>query len=250
MSLEGKRVLVTGGSRGIGAAIVATLVRDGARVALHYGKSRAAAARLAEELDGAPVLLGADLADVGAGLALVARAEDALGGLDGVVNNAGMFASAPPTAPWADWVRVWQETLQVNLVAAADITRAALPTFQHQRRGTFVYIASRAAFRGDDPEYLAYAASKGGVVALTKSVARGYGRDGVAAMAVAPGFVATEMAQRVADEQGTSALVADIPLGEMAKPADVAAVVAFLLSDHARHLNGATVDINGGSYVR
>lgn len=250
MSLEGKRVLVTGGSRGIGAAIVAALVREGARVALHYGTSAAAANRVAEDLDGAPALLPADLAEVGAGLTVVKRAEDALGGLDAVVNNAGIFKSAPPTAPWADWTRVWQETLQVNLVAAADITRAALPTFQRQRRGTFVYIASRAAFRGDDPEYLAYAASKGGMVALTKSVARGYGRDGVAAMAVAPGFVATEMAQRVAGGRGTSALVADIPLGEMAQPADVAATVVFLLSDHARHLNGATVDINGGSYVR
>lgn len=250
MNLEGKRVLVTGGSRGIGAAIVAALVREGAEVALHYGQSRTAAERVAEELGGAPVLLAANLAEVGAGITLVERAEDALGGLDAVVNNAGIFAPAPPTAAWADWAHVWQETLQVNLVAAADITRAALPTFQRQRRGTFVYIASRAAFRGDDPEYLAYAASKGGMVALAKSVARGYGREGVVAMAVAPGFVATEMAQQVAEEKGMPAVVADIPLGEMAPPAAVAAAVAFLLSDAARHLNGATLDINGGSYVR
>ncbi len=250
MTLEGKRVLVTGGSRGIGAAIVAALVRDGAGVALHFGKSRAAAESVAEALYGAPVLLEANLAERGAGLTLVERAKEALGGLDAVVNNAGIFAPAPPTAPWADWTRVWQETLQVNLVAAADITRAALPTFQRQHRGTFVYIASRAAFRGDAPEFLAYAASKGGMVALSKSVARGYGRDGVVAMAVAPGFVATEMAQQVADEKGTAAVVADIPLGEMAQPADVAAAVVFLLSDAARHLNGATLDINGGSYVR
>ncbi len=250
MSLEGRRVLVTGGSRGIGAAIVAALVREGAHVALHYGQSRGAAERVAAELDGAPVLLAANLAQAGAGTTLVERAEEVLGGLDGVVNNAGIFAPAPPTAPWTTWAQVWQETLQVNLVAAADITRAALPTFQRQHRGTLVYIASRAAFRGDDPEYLAYAASKGGMVALAKSVARGYGRDGVVAMTVAPGFVATEMAQQVAVEKGTAAIVADIPLGEMAQPADVAAAVAFLLSDAARHLNGATLDVNGGSYVR
>ncbi len=250
MNLEGKRVLVTGGSRGIGAAIVGALVRDGARVALHYGQSRAAAEGVAKALGGAPALLAANLAEVGAGLTLVERAHETLGGLDAVVNNAGIFAPASPTAPWTDWARVWQQTLQVNLVAAADITRAALPTFQRQHRGTFVYIASRAAHRGDDPDYLAYAASKGGMVALSKSVARGYGRDGVVAMTVAPGFVATEMAQQVAHAKGTAAVVADIPLGEMAQPADVAAAVAFLLSDAARHLNGATLDINGGSYVR
>lgn len=250
MTLAGRRVLVTGGSGGIGAAVVAALVREGAQVALHYGRRREAAVAVAARLGGAPVLVAANLAEVGAGSALVEQAAEALGGLDGVVNNAGISVPAPPTAPWAQWHEVWAETLQVNLVAAADITRAALPHFQRQRRGGLVYVASRAAFRGDDPEYLAYAASKGGMVALARSVARGYGRDNVVAMTVAPGFVATRMAQQVASADGVAKVVADIPLGQMAEPEDVAEAVAFLLSDRARHLNGATLDINGGSYVR
>jgi 3-oxoacyl-[acyl-carrier protein] reductase len=250
VDLSRERVLVTGGSRGIGAAMVAVLAGYGARVALHYGRSRAEAERLQERLGPAVVLVQADLARPGAGTAVVEAAAEQLSGLTAVVNNAGIFMPAGPTESWDRWQRVWAETLQVNLVAAADVTRAALPLFSRAGGGCLVYISSRAAFRGDDPDYLAYAASKGGMVALARSVARGYAQEGVVAFTVAPGFVATEMARQVADAKGDSAVVADIPMGEMAPPADVAEVVAFLVSGRARHMTGATLDVNGASYVR
>jgi len=250
MELSGRRVLVTGGSRGIGAATVTTLVQYGASVALHYGQSHQQARAVADRAQGAVSLIAGDLSRPGAGTAVVEEAARALGGLDAVVNNAGIFWPAPPEGPGDEWERVWQTTLQVNLVAAADITRATLPIFRRAGGGSFVYIASRAAFRGDDPEYLPYAASKGGMVALARSIARGYAKEGVLAFTVAPGFVATEMAEQVAEAKGLSAIVRDIPMGEMAPPSDVAEVVAFLLSGRARHLTGATLDINGASHVR
>lgn len=250
MDLSGRRVLVTGGSRGIGAAIVERLAQDGARVVLHYGSRRDRAEAVAARApEGAVSLVQADLARPGASAGLWAAAQAAFGGFDAVVLNAGTFRPAPPEAADSLWEAAWRETLQVNLVAAADLMRAALPHFTAQGGGIFVSIASRAAFRGDDPEFLAYAASKGGMVALTRSVARGYGAANVLAYTVAPGFVRTEMAEAAIELHGEERIVRDIPLGDMAPPEDVAEVVAFLVSGRARHLTGATLDINGASYV-
>ena len=250
--LDGRRILVTGGSRGIGAVMVETLVREGATVVLHYGRSRELAERLAERLGPRVVTIGEDLEQPGAGRRLWAHALEKLSWVDGVVLNAAVVRTAPLlTESDEGWDASWETTLQVNLKAAADIVRAALPHFLERRQGSFVAIASRAAFRGDDPEMLSYAASKAGLVALTRSIARAYAKDGVRAYVVAPGFVETEMAAAsLRDPSERARAVAEIPIGELARPEDVAEVAAFLLSGRAPHLTGATLDITGASYVR
>jgi NAD(P)-dependent dehydrogenase (short-subunit alcohol dehydrogenase family) len=243
--------LVTGGAGGIGSAIVEALANGGARVVLHYNANAAAASAIVERLGKERVTaLSADLLERQGAAWLWEAAVARWGGVDVLVNNAAVLPAARIEDHWDDWHRAWDETLQVNLVAAADLTREATKHFRARGGGIFVNIASRAAFRGDALDSMAYAASKAGLVALTRSIARGAARDGILAYVVAPGWVDTAMAKPFVDAQGEEALVRDIPLGAMAPPAEIAAVVAFLASGAARHATGATIDINGASYVR
>ncbi|MGB7378819.1 MAG: SDR family oxidoreductase, partial [Rivularia sp. (in: cyanobacteria)] len=172
------------------------------------------------------------------------------GHIDVLINNAGVMPSARIEDKFDIWNTAWKNTLQVNLIAVADLCREAIPHFKTRNGGIIINIASRAAFRGDTPEYMHYAASKGGVVALTRSIARGFGNDGVLAYAVAPGFVRTEMAEKFIQDYGEDFVTRDIPLGKIAPPEDVANVIAFLASGLAPHATGTTIDINGASYVR
>jgi NAD(P)-dependent dehydrogenase (short-subunit alcohol dehydrogenase family) len=249
--LTGKACLVTGGAGGIGSAIVEALAAGGARVVLHYNANAAAASALAQRLGSERVaVVKANLMDPGGAAGLWEAAVTAWGGVDVLVNNAAIIPPARIEDEWASWHRAWHETLQVNLVAAADLSREALKHFRARGGGAFVNIASRAAFRGDTLDCMAYAASKAGLVALTRSIARGAARDGIVAYVVAPGWVDTPMARPFVDAHGEDALVRDIPLGAMAPPGDVASVVAFLASGAARHATGSTIDVNGASYVR
>ncbi len=247
IDLSGKRVLVTGGSRGIGAAVVRRFVEAGARVAVHCRTRRDRAEAALGDGDG--VVLEADLADRDAARALVERAADALGGLDVFVANAGVAIGAPMDAADAEWDDAWETTMAVNLRAPAVQTREALRRFGDSG-GRIVYVASRAAFRGDAPEYAAYAASKGGLVALARTVARHWGRRGVRAFVVAPGFTRTDMADAFMRRYGESIATADIALERLTEPDDVAPIVVFLASGLADHATGCTVDVNAGSYVR
>jgi NAD(P)-dependent dehydrogenase (short-subunit alcohol dehydrogenase family) len=140
--------------------------------------------------------------------------------------------------------------LRVNLIAAADLCREAIPHFAERGGGIIVNVASRAAFRGDQPELMHYAASKAGLVALTRSIARGFGAHNITAYVVAPGFVLTEMAEQAIADYGPEFVRKDIALSDMTGPQDVANVVAFLASGLARHATGSVVDVNGASYVR
>jgi 3-oxoacyl-[acyl-carrier protein] reductase len=247
IDLSGQHVLVTGASRGIGAATARALAAAGARVAVHYGASGDRATRLAAEIGGAAVQ--ADLADpAGASLAWQ-ETLDVFGSVDALVNNAGVAISAPLADEEKGWLDAWDRTMDVNLRAAAQLTRLAVNHFSGRGHGRIVNVASRAAFRGDTPEYLAYAASKAGMVALTRSIARGCGRDGVVAFTVAPGFTRTEMAQDFIDEYGEDYATSDLALARMTEPGDIAPTIAFLLSGMADHATGATIDLNAGSYV-
>jgi NAD(P)-dependent dehydrogenase (short-subunit alcohol dehydrogenase family) len=232
-------ILVTGSSRGIGAAIVQSLGARGAQV---VGHGRA---------DG-PQQLGADLAQPDAADDLWARALARLDGrIDVLVNNAGVFESVPVEAEDDAWRDAWARTLQINLQASADLCRRAV---RHWRErgvgGRIVNIASRAAYRGDSPAHWHYAASKAGMVAMTKSIARGFAAEGILAFAVCPGFTMTGMAEDYLESRGGDKLLADIPLGRVAEPAEVASIAAYLALEAPPSMTGAVLDVNGASYVR
>ncbi|SFS01584.1 SDR family NAD(P)-dependent oxidoreductase [Sphingomonas jatrophae] len=236
-------ILVTGTSRGIGAAIVAALAPH-ARVVGH--------ATTAD--DGR---LAADLSRPEAAGLLWREALAALDGrIDVLVNNAGIFEAASIDAPDQAWRDAWERTMQVNLTASAELSRLAVLHWQQQGagaeagRGRLVNVASRAAYRGDSPAHWHYAASKAGMVAMTKTIARGYARDGILAFAVCPGFTMTGMAEDYLASRGGDQLLADIPLGRVADPAEVAEAVRFLALEAPPSMTGAVLDLNGASYVR
>jgi len=251
IDLKGKTVLVTGGSRGIGAAIARATAAAGARVLLHFAKSREAAERLCDEIGPASCqLLAADLALADAASDLWHQAETTAPRIDVLVNNAGIFAPAPITAPMADWQRSFAHVMQVNLTAPAELCKLAVAHFRGKGGGKIVNIASRAAHRGDAPDQWPYAASKGALVALTKTIARGYAAENILAFAVAPGFTETDMAYVGMTDADIRRILSEIPIGSMASAEEVGALVAFLCADQVRHMTGATFDINGASYVR
>jgi 3-oxoacyl-[acyl-carrier protein] reductase len=251
IDLNQKVVLVTGGSRGIGAYIVRTLAQAGAQVVLHYSASGTQAEQIVADLGTDRVVsVRAPLDADGAGAQLWSAAVAWRGHIDVLVNNAGVAIEASIEDTPDAWRKAWDTTWRVNVVAVADLCREAILHFRGRGGGTIINISSRAAFRGDSPHYMHYAASKGAVVALTKSIARGYAREGVLAYGVAPGWVATDMARQSIQIVGLEKLVQDIPMGTMAPPQDVANVVAFLASGLAPHATGTTIDVNGASYVR
>jgi NAD(P)-dependent dehydrogenase (short-subunit alcohol dehydrogenase family) len=249
VDLTGQRALVTGASRGIGRAVAEALLDSGARVAAHYRAGRAGAESLVHGRDGSAAL-AADLSDPRAAASLFARAVETLGGLDLVVSNAGVALESPLHRPLDEWVSAWDATLAVNLTATGVLAREAVRHFASHGGGRIVFVASRAAFRGDTPEYLAYAASKGGVVALARSIARGFGRQGVKSFVVAPGFTRTEMAEDFIARYGEDYAMKDIALDRMTEPRDIAPLVVFLASGLADHCTGASIDVNAASYVR
>jgi 3-oxoacyl-[acyl-carrier protein] reductase len=252
MSTNRQRVvLVTGAAGGIGAATARTLVGEGAAVVVHDVRREGRLADLAAELGDAAHPLAADLRDAAAADALWHEALAWRGHIDVLVNNAGIYEAADPDTDFATWRASWERTLAICLVAPATLCRAAVATFRDQPGGgIIVSLASRAAWRGEDADYWHYAAAKAGVVAMTKTIARQYGRQGVTAFAVAPGFVDTPFNAPAVAEHGMELFVNDTALGEVALPQDVANVIAFLASGKARHATGATIDVNSASYVR
>jgi 3-oxoacyl-[acyl-carrier protein] reductase len=232
-------VLVTGSTRGIGAAIAQALAAKGARV---VGHGRTAA----------PDVLAADLSDPAAADALWTAALDGLDGrIDVLVNNAGVFEPVAVEAPLEEWQAGWARTMQINLQAAADLSRAAILHFRTRGGGgRIVNVASRAAYRGDSPAHWHYAASKAGMIGMTKSIARGYAGENILAFGVCPGFTMTGMAEEYLSSRGGEKLLADIPLGRVAMPEEVGNAVAYLALEAPASMTGAVVDINGASFVR
>lgn len=244
-SLAGRTALVTGASRGIGAATARALHGEGAVVVLHFAREAAAAGRLAAELGERVHLVRGDLTEADGPTRVWSTAIEASGGIDVLVNNAGAWIASPIEDPvlWADG---WRDNVALNLLAPAELCREAVNHFRGHGGGIIVNVTSRSAHRGDDAEHLAYGAAKGGLLALTKGIARGYARDGICAYAVAPGWVATDLAAG----EDAAALAAALPLGEVTPPEEVAEVIAFLATGRARHTTGATIDITGADYVR
>jgi NAD(P)-dependent dehydrogenase (short-subunit alcohol dehydrogenase family) len=233
-------ILLTGSSRGIGAAIAAALSDAGARVIGHGTRN------------GSSGGIAADFADPAAPQALWSTALAALDGrIDILVNNAGIFDATPLELDHDDWVAGWERTMRVNLTAAAELSRLAVRHWQAEGRpGRIVNIASRAAHRGDSPAHWHYAASKAGMVAMTKTIARGYARDGILAFAICPGFTMTGMAEEYLSSRGGDQLLADIPLGRVADVDEVAVMARFCALEAPSSMTGAVLDVNGASYVR
>jgi 3-oxoacyl-[acyl-carrier protein] reductase len=254
IDFSNKIALVTGGSRGIGAATVKAISAAGGMVVLHYGSNRQAAEKTAGEAGDAQChLVAADLNEPQAAAALWREALSWKGQIDIVVNNAGVFEAAEIGCSDSHWREVWQRTLQINLIATADLCRQAINHWQQKGvGGSIVNVASRAAFRGDGPDYWSYAASKGGMVSLTKTLARAYSADGIYTYGVAPGFVSTDMALEAFDLDPTlrERVISEIPIGDIAPPSEIANTICFLASGLATHASGQTIDVNGASYVR
>ncbi|MFA0961739.1 SDR family NAD(P)-dependent oxidoreductase [Roseivirga sp. BDSF3-8] len=249
IDLSGQVILVTGASRGIGKAIATQLVRSGASVALHYNRSADPAKALASDLGSAAWTVAGNLEDPQQAASLVEKTIDRFGKLTGVVNNAGIALSSAIDKADQEYLEDWQRTHRVNVDSLALICKKALEYFINHGGGRIVNISSRAAFRGDTPDYMAYAASKGAVVALTRSIARGFGKKGVKAFIVAPGFTRTDMAQDFIDQYGEGFALDDIALDTLTEPKDLAPLVTLLLSGLSDHSTGATIDVNAGSYV-
>ncbi len=249
--LRDRVVLVTGASGGIGRATARLLVEAGAYVVLHDVRSDDPILELGAELGDATTVVAADLSDPTTVEALWAQALGWKGRIDVLVNNAGVYEVADLDGELDDWLDSWHRTLAINLVSPATLCRSAIKSFREQSGGGIIInLASRAAFRGEDPDYWHYASSKAGVVAMTKTIARQYGRDGVTAFGVSPGFVNTSFNDALVDRYGLEFFARDTALGEVAEPEDVADIITFLASGRARHATGTTIDVNGASYVR
>lgn len=252
--LTDKTVLVTGASKGIGAAIVATLGKAGAHVIAHYGSDAAGAREATSGIPAARVkLIGADLGKPADVDRLWSEAASWTGRVDVLVNNAAvMRLKGGIEDDEATWDEVWDEALRVNVLAPARLMRHAVRHYLGNGGGILVTISSWAAQRGPgNPALIAYAASKGAVLSATKAIARNYAKNNVLAYIVAPGVVRTRLSEQAAAAVGgEAAFTAALAMGEWVPPDDIGNLVTFLASGSAKHLSGATLDINGASYIR
>lgn len=226
-------IIVTGASRGIGSAIVSAF--DPAQVNIVAFSSK----------DG-------DLADPATPVRLWQAGIEKLDGrVDVLINNAGVFEASPINSSDTEWLESWNRTMQINLTASADLCRRAVLHWQDRgSAGRIINIASRAAYRGDSPAHWHYAASKAGMVAMTKTIARAYAAQQIYAFSICPGFTMTGMAEDYLESRGGEKLLADIPLGKVADPEEVAAIAKFCALDAPPSMTGAILDVNGASFVR
>jgi 3-oxoacyl-[acyl-carrier protein] reductase len=249
--VAGRAILVTGASRGIGRAIAEAFAGQGDRVAVHHRDSAGLAADVLAGLPGpGHAVVQADLTDADAVRRMVDGARDALGGLDVLVNNAGVFTPHPITEmTYAGWQAAWQQTLGVNLVGAANVTWCAVQHMVRQGSGRIVNVSSRGAFRGE-PGQPAYGASKAGLNAFGQSLARALAPHGIAVATVAPGYVDTDMATEHLSGPAGEEIRAQSPFRRVAEADEIAAAVLYLASPQAEWASGAILDLNGASYLR
>lgn len=250
--LIGKTIVVTGASKGIGAATARAMIEAGATVIGHYGGDKAGAEAAT---DGRAHLIQADFKDMEAVDRFWEEAVDiASGRIDVLVNNAGIMRQTGGFAdPIDEWDAVWAEAMTVNVHAPARLMRHAVNRWlDAEEKGAIVGIGSWVTTRGTShPGAIAYAASKAAISAATKTVARNYAAKGILAYVIAPGVVRTQMSVDTAVKLGgEDAVTATLPMGEWVPPQDIAETAVFLATGRARHLTGATIDLNGAAYIR
>lgn len=251
IDLSGKTVLITGASRGIGAATVRQAVASGGAAIIHYGASVQAAEDLATEVGAENThLVQADLLDVDQTEALWDQAQAWRGRIDVLVNNAGVYEKCPLDLPLEAWLAGWERTMRINLGSAAQLCRRAIPHFKEAGGGIIINVSSRAGHRGDSIEHQQYGASKAGMLALNRSIARTCAKDNILAYGIAPGFVDTEMVGDIMAEQGLEKMAALYPTGRVTTAAEVASVITFLASGIAPQTTGNTIDLCGAADVR
>jgi NAD(P)-dependent dehydrogenase (short-subunit alcohol dehydrogenase family) len=231
-------ILITGASRGIGAAAYALLKSTRHSVVGHSSR-------------GSDELVAGDLADANAPRQIWDAALERLGGrIDALVNNAGVYEAVATDASDDEWHGQWSRTMTINLQASADLCRLAIGHFSANGGGRIVNVSSRAGYRGDSPQHWHYAASKAGMIGMTKTIARGYAAQGILAFAVAPGFTVSEMTEEYLSGRGGAQILADIPLGRVASTDEVAEVIRWLATEAPASSTGSVIDVNGASYVR
>lgn len=249
IDLTGKTVVLTGASRGIGRTICRYLGMAGATVGIHYNKSRSEAIALSKEIKSPTKIFQADLEDTENCLNLFLSFEKEFEKIDVLINNAGIAVDSPIEIPAKKWLKDWEQTIKVNLTATALLCKAAINHFIQNGGGIIINISSRSAFRGETNEYFAYAASKGGMISLTRSIARGFGKQGVKAFNIAPGFVRTDMTKEFFNIHGEGIATDDIALPSLTEPQDIAPMIIMLCSGLVDHATGSTFDFNAGSYL-
>lgn len=252
MNFADKKVLVTGGSRGIGKAVAEAFAARGATIALSYRNKHDEADKVLAALAGkGHIKIAGDVADPAFSAELVAQTVTGLGAVDILVNNAGIFEPHPIDAvSFGDWQTAWQRTLDVNLIAPANLCyHAANVMIKQGNGGRIVNVSSRGAFRGE-PESPAYGASKAGLNAMSQSLAQKLAPHNISVGVVAPGFVETDMAFELLKSPRGAEVKNQSPFGRVAKPEEVAHAVLFLASEGAGFSSGAIIDVNGASYLR
>ncbi|MBQ4819347.1 SDR family oxidoreductase [Aquimarina sp. MMG016] len=251
MDLSGKTILVTGASDGIGKGIANFLMQMGGTVAVHYNRNKTSAKDLISKYpETGSKVFKADLSEREEVLSLFKEVRKAFGKIDVVILNAGVFLPHSTKKTTEDWFSVWRKTMAINLDAVGLLTKLGIEHFLEQGEGRFIYIASRAVFRGETEEYLGYAASKGGIVSLARSVARSFGKQNIKSFIVSPGFTRTQMAESFIKKYGEENVLNEIALNELTKPEDLAPLIALMCSGAMDHATGATIDMNAGSHIR
>jgi len=251
IDLKGKTILITGASKGIGKGIADYAMKMGARVAVHYNSDKSSAEILVEKYPEAnSQIFHANLSKTQDVVNLIENVITAFGKIDTVILNAGVFLKHSTQDNLDDWLKVWKSTIDINLNSVGIMTKLGIDHFRTQNGGRFIYIGSRAVFRGETEEYLAYAASKGGLTSLARSVARSFGKDNIKSFVIAPGFTRTQMAEAFIETYGEARVLNEIALNELTKPSDIAPLVALMCSGNMDHATGATIDVNAGSHIR
>ncbi len=248
------KILLTGSSKGIGFSIAKTLINEGHEIALHYNKNKSSLDPLIKDSKTNSFTIQSDLSDLNQIKDLVNSTIDKLSFPDCIINNAGIAESADISIDFEKWNDLFDRTIDVNLKAPSLIFKELIKYKRANKiksRLRFINIASRAAFRGEQEDYISYACSKGGMISLTKTMSRSFGEtDNIVAISIAPGFVRTEMAQSFIEKHGEDVVKQGITLDRLTEPKDISPIVSLIVSGKMDHSTGSTIDVNGGSFLR